>query len=724
MACRSSRATRGSCSIAKDAWSARPGSSCRRPEPAAPRRRRPSRHPRRSSARCSRSASSCAVPTTPCPRSSSTSRSRPACSCSPTSRRRSPTAPATGSRRRRADRHAAVAQEHPQLPSSTQQARFSVYVQADGVTPADSPAPHVADHRRARAPARSSPRSPAPSSTCCRRRTSSASPNGWIPDGGTTTTGNNVDACLDRVGGATRTSATPARSTATAGRSATPTPAARNRDFLGSAAATSTTRRRRRAAIPRPATRRPAPALPQDAFRRGAVTQLFYITNWYHDQLFHLGFDEAAGNFQNDELQRHGRSAAIACWPTRRTAAAPTTPTSPRRRTGSPAACRCIRFTGPTIDRDGDLDAEIVIHELTHGLTQPAGRQRRRPGLERRPAAWAKAGATSTRSSLLNNTNADDPNGQYASGAYATYKLGGGSSTTTSTASAASRTPPTTRSTRSPGRTWTTSPRTIAGGIPTNPLGFETNGALRGPQRRRDLGADAVGGPQPHHRRSGRRQRRRADRQPDDAAARHRRLEDDADQSQLHRRARRRSSTPTARPTPAPTSARSGTASRTAASATTPPRRSARPASPTSGTWALKDVVLRALPGRRRLSPSTTASATTTARIDPGEPIRLTRLADQPAGAAPRSASPAPRRRCRPSTPGVTIPDNTSTYPAIAGGGTAAPSDTFVFTVPPNASCGSVDRLHAARHQLAGHVGADFSLRRRAAASGTGAPVT
>ena len=48
-----------------------------------------------------------------------------------------------------------------------------------------------------------------------------------------------------------------------------------------------------------PATRRPGPtATAQDAFRRGAVTQLFYLTNWYHDRLFHLGFDEAAGNFQ------------------------------------------------------------------------------------------------------------------------------------------------------------------------------------------------------------------------------------------------------------------------------------------------------------------------------------------------------------------------------------------------------------------------------------------
>src|SRR4029079_18020238 len=33
-------------------------------------------------------------------------------------------------------------------------------------------------------------------------------------------------------------------------------------------------------------------------FRRGVVTHLFYVVNWYHDHLFELGFDEAAGNFQ------------------------------------------------------------------------------------------------------------------------------------------------------------------------------------------------------------------------------------------------------------------------------------------------------------------------------------------------------------------------------------------------------------------------------------------
>ncbi|MCI0410573.1 MAG: M36 family metallopeptidase, partial [Acidobacteria bacterium] len=82
--------------------------------------------------------------------------------------------------------------------ASTQEARFSVYTQSGGV-PADSPAP-------------ASPITVMPGSGTqfpeITRNTESmlsvqnltASPNGWIPDGGSTTMGNNVDAYLDRSG--------------------------------------------------------------------------------------------------------------------------------------------------------------------------------------------------------------------------------------------------------------------------------------------------------------------------------------------------------------------------------------------------------------------------------------------------------------------------------------------------------------------------------------------
>ena len=38
----------------------------------------------------------------------------------------------------------------------------------------------------------------------------------------------------------------------------------------------------------------------------GAVTNLFFWSNRYHDRLYQLGFNEAAGNFQQDNFGRGG----------------------------------------------------------------------------------------------------------------------------------------------------------------------------------------------------------------------------------------------------------------------------------------------------------------------------------------------------------------------------------------------------------------------------------
>lgn len=171
--------------------------------------------------------------------------------------------------------------------ASNQEARFNVYVQADGVTPADSPAP-------------ASPTNLTPGGGTqfphIDRRTVlmstaqdiAANPDGWIPDGGTTTTGNNVDAYLDTDG---NDQPDPLLLDNAGRPRGNPDAALRDRDFLGTAP-------RSFAYTPPPASDNPdlgdSPSL--TPFRRGIVTQLFYTANWFHDQLFALGFDEAAGN--------------------------------------------------------------------------------------------------------------------------------------------------------------------------------------------------------------------------------------------------------------------------------------------------------------------------------------------------------------------------------------------------------------------------------------------
>ena len=227
-----------------------------------------------------------------------------------------------------------------------------------------------------------------------------------------------------------------------------------NRDFLGSAA-------RNFDYTPAPLGGNPdagdtptGTGAPQDAFRRGAVTQLFYLTNWYHDRLFHLGFDEAAGNFQTVNFSGLGAGGdavrADAQDGSGTNNANFSTPPD-----GMPGRMQMYRFTGPTVDRDGSLDAEIVIHELTHGLSNRLVGNA--TGLFWNVAGGLGEGWSDFYAlSLLNGTQTDDPDATYASGAYATYRLGGLQPTTTPTASAAFRTPRTTPSTRSPGRTWTT----------------------------------------------------------------------------------------------------------------------------------------------------------------------------------------------------------------------------------------------------------------------------
>src|SRR4029079_4264300 len=93
-------------------------------------------------------------------------------------------------------------------------------------------------------------------------------------------------------------------------------------------------------------------------FRRGVVTHLFYVVNWYHDHLFELGFDEAAGNFQQTNFSGMGvggdRVLADAQDNSGTNNANFSTPPD-----GTSGRMQMFRFTGPTIDRDGGLDAEI-----------------------------------------------------------------------------------------------------------------------------------------------------------------------------------------------------------------------------------------------------------------------------------------------------------------------------------------------------------------------------
>lgn len=107
------------------------------------------------------------------------------------------------------------------------------------------------------------------------------------------------------------------------------------------------------------------PLLPE--FQKGATTQLFYTCNRYHDEMYLLGFTEQARNFQNDNFGRGGvgndRVSAEA-----QDSSGTNNANFSITSDGTRGRMQMYIWTPTTPDRDGDLDAEIVVHEHTHGL--------------------------------------------------------------------------------------------------------------------------------------------------------------------------------------------------------------------------------------------------------------------------------------------------------------------------------------------------------------------
>ncbi|MGH7767875.1 MAG: M36 family metallopeptidase, partial [Candidatus Binatia bacterium] len=222
---------------------------------------------------------------------------------------------------------------------------------------------------------------------------------GWIPDGSCVTTGNNVDAGLDIVlpngidpGG---------RATGSAGG---PSPSCRTFSFSYN---------------PPPGGNDPPSGA---AYRNGVVTNLFFWSNRFHDRLYSLGFTEAARNFQTNNFGRGGAGSdpvlAEAQDGSGTDNANFTTPAD-----GTPGRMQMFIFTGPGPDRDGSLDQEIVIHELTHGVSNRLVGNAL--GLDNIQGAGMSEGWSDFYALSLLSEPADDPNGVYAMGGYATFRLVG-----------------------------------------------------------------------------------------------------------------------------------------------------------------------------------------------------------------------------------------------------------------------------------------------------------
>ena len=191
---------------------------------------------------------------------------------------------------------------------------------------------------------------------------------GWIPDGGNTTDGNNVQAGLDRkkpndanavptdidpdgmaIGSPNRVfnfALNPSNPSTGVGDNPLPS---------GQAAGT--------------CLEQTDTTLPTE-YQKAATTQLFYLVNRYHDVMYQLGFNEAAHNFQNVNFTGLGvggdRVAAQAQDCSSTSNADFTTPAD-----GSRPTMQMYLWPGSSgrATIDGALDADVVIHEHTHGLS-------------------------------------------------------------------------------------------------------------------------------------------------------------------------------------------------------------------------------------------------------------------------------------------------------------------------------------------------------------------
>jgi hypothetical protein len=167
--------------------------------------------------------------------------------------------------------------------------------------------------------------------------------NGWITDGANITDGNSNESGIDRDG--------------TNGVDA-PQTGSPNRVFTTAAPAWN----------PPPGAPAPGDAPLDPQAQRGAVIQMFYAMNRYHDKLYQIGFTEAAFNFQADNFGRGGAGAD------RVSAEGQDSIGTNNANFSTPAdggrgRMQMFLWTGPTPDYDGTADAEVIYHEVTHGTS-------------------------------------------------------------------------------------------------------------------------------------------------------------------------------------------------------------------------------------------------------------------------------------------------------------------------------------------------------------------
>jgi uncharacterized protein (TIGR03437 family) len=107
-------------------------------------------------------------------------------------------------------------------------------------------------------------------------------------------------------------------------------------------------------------------------YKAAAVTNLFYFVNMAHDYYYNLGFTEATGNFQTDNLGKGGVGGDPVIAEAQNGLESNNASFQPTPE-GTPPHIRMGLFTRGTLaqtdDLDSDYDGQIILHEYGHGVS-------------------------------------------------------------------------------------------------------------------------------------------------------------------------------------------------------------------------------------------------------------------------------------------------------------------------------------------------------------------
>ena len=162
----------------------------------------------------------------------------------------------------------------------------------------------------------------------------------------------------------------------------------------------------------------PTQTYPGSAYQQGIVTQLFYICNWYHDETYRLGFTEAARNFQASNFGRGGVEGDRVRGEGQDSSGTNNANFSSAA-DGVRGRMQMYIFTGANPNIDGSLDADVVVHEHTHGLSNRL--HGNGSGLVNDMSRGMGEGWSDFYGLSLLSQPSDPVNGIYTTGAYVTY---------------------------------------------------------------------------------------------------------------------------------------------------------------------------------------------------------------------------------------------------------------------------------------------------------------